>query len=38
MQAMMVAILNEMPVSKLVTMGGGRFTEEMLDAMLKQVQ
>lgn len=38
MQAMMVAILNEMPVSKLVTMGGGKFTEEMLDAMLKQVQ
>jgi len=38
MQAMMAAILNEMPVSKLVTMGGGKFTEEMLDAMLKQVQ
>lgn len=38
MQAMMVAILNEMPVSKLVTMGGGKFTDEMLDAMLKQVQ
>ena len=38
MQDMMVAILNEMPVSKLVTMGGGKFTEEMLDQMLQQVQ
>jgi beta-glucosidase len=38
MQAMMLAILSEMPVSKLVTMGGGKFTDEMLDAMIKQVQ
>ncbi|HJT75237.1 MAG TPA: glycoside hydrolase family 3 C-terminal domain-containing protein [Chitinophaga sp.] len=38
MQAMMMAVLNEMPVSKLVTMGGGKFTEEMLNAMLQQVQ
>lgn len=30
MQAMMMAILNEMPVSKLVSMGGGKFTDEML--------
>jgi beta-glucosidase len=38
MQTMMVAILNEMPVSKLVSMGGGKFTDQMLDAMLQQVQ
>jgi beta-glucosidase len=38
MQAMMVAVLNEMPVSKLVSMGGGKFTDQMLDAMLLQVQ
>lgn len=38
MQAMMMAILNEMPVSKLVSMGGGKFTDAMLDEMLKEVQ
>jgi beta-glucosidase len=38
MQTMMIAILNEMPVSKLISMGGGKFTEQMLDAMLKEVQ
>lgn len=38
MQTMMITILNEMPVSKLVSMGGGKFTDQMLDAMLEQVQ